>query len=171
MVFTKGVQLLAVRMNSDATGTLAANTTVTLNSFTGFTRAFLCKKVIYAISAIAGAATDTVIIGCAQASASITEITSALSAMNIANPNDATNQIILDQWKVVYWDTVRVVADTGTGSHPVLNEHISLGGGKGIPFLEEDGVQVFAYNPGTAAFTTGGLVKGLVGFMGVYLND
>ncbi len=168
----KGLQTLTVRLNSDALGTLAANTSIKLNGFDGFTRGFLCKKVMYAIAHTATATNDNVIIGLAQGTATVAEITTALSAMNISNPNDASNRIILDQWKVVWFETIRMMHPDATGAgNAVLNESFSVGGGRGIPWNEDDGIQVFAYNPSTSALTTGAVIDGIVVFQGVWFND
>ncbi len=168
----KGLQTLALRLNSDALGALAADASTTLVKLDGLTRGFLLKKVIYALAYQAAATNDGVIIGLAQASASVTEISTALGAMNISNPNDATNRIKMDQWMVVYWETIRMLHPDATGAGVLaINESISIGGGKGIPWAEDDGVQVFAYNPSTSVLTTGGLIDGIVGFQGIWFND
>ncbi len=166
----KGLQTLALRLNTDSVGTLGANTSLKLVALDGLTRSFLLKKVIYAVAWNAGATGDNLIFGLAQGSATVAEITTALASMNISNPNDATNQILLDQWKVIYYETIMMVSASAVGEgQSVLNERISIGGGKGIPLLEDDGVQVFAYNPSTGSVT--GSFDGIVGFQGVWLND
>ncbi len=168
----KGLQTLALRLNSDALGTLAADTTLSLTNLSGISRGFLCKKVMYMVAMSAAATNDMVIIGLANSTATVAEITTALSSMNISDPNNATNRIKMDQWKVVWYESLRILQPDATGAGiAAINDHFSVGGGKGIPWTEDGGIQVFVYNPSTSALTTGALIDGLVAFQGIWFND
>ncbi len=165
----KGLQVNPMRMNSDALGTLAADTVVSLRADTGLTRSFLVKRVLYNLSLV-GAVTDSVIIGLANGTATVAEIASAIRDF-ISDPDDATapGQAAL-HW-IIWWETIRMIGGTANAGSAIMNEEISVGGGKGIPALEDTGLQVFAYNPGTAALADSAVIEGLVTLQGVWLND
>ncbi len=164
-----GLQTQPLRMDSDALGTLAANTALILNS--GFastlTRSFLIKQVMNSFNVDGMAADETVIIGLCNASATIAEIASALSTL-VTDPDDASSPSTAANRQMIFWETLHASGGAARDPH---NENVSLGGGKGIPVKEATGLAIFAYNPSTVALTTGGLVNGLIVIRGIWLND
>ncbi len=164
-----GLQTQPIRMDSDALGTLAANTALILNSGFGslLTRSFLIKQVRHALQTDGMAADETVIIGLCNALATIAEIASALSTL-VADPDDASSPATAANRQMIFWETLHAFGGAARDPH---NEVVSLGGGKGIPVKEATGLAIFAYNPSASALTTGGLVNGLVVIRGVWLND
>ncbi len=167
-----GLQFNPVRLNNDALGALAADTAVQLNQAigSGSTQSFLAKRIKYALGITDATDTDGIIIGIASGSATVAEIQAALT-VTVSNPDDAGSKAVSANKRNIWWETVRYLHAEASQGHIVLNEDISLGGGKGIPMKEADGFQLFAYNPSTAALTTGMTVQGLLMFSGVWLKD
>ncbi len=170
----KGLQIQPIRVNDAALGTLAADTALVLDgTFTGNTRSFLVKQLEYRLAIESLSAGDTIIIGLAIGGATVTEIVAALTNV-VVDPDDASSPAFSAVRQIVWFETLRILHDNGTGgaSGLIINEVISrIGGGKGIPAKEDTGVQLFAYNPATSALTTGALLKGLYILKGVWLND
>ncbi len=168
----QGLQTNPIRMNSDALGALAADTALVLNSTfgSGLTQSFLIKQVLMMFAINGLTADESVIMGLANGSATVTEILAALT-QNITNPDDASSPPVAAQRIIILWETLRVFTGVGGGGKATINEKISLGGGKGIPVKEATGMAIFAYNPSTGALTTGAVVNGLITLRGVWLND
>ncbi len=171
-----GIQMQPLRMNADALGSLAADTAVVLNTGfgSGITQSFLIKQVRYAIQYGVVTQGDNFIIGLCNGSATVAEIASAIRDV-VTDVDDASNTQVAALHQVIFWETLRMVGSsgvlTGTTSGNVLNETISIGGGKGIPAKEATGISVFAWNPNTGALTTGSVLSGLITLVGVWLND
>ncbi len=156
-------------MDSDAFGTLAANTALIINTAFGstLTRSFLIKQAMFRMQTDGMTADESVIIGLCNASATIAEIASALSTL-VADPDDASSPAVAAARQMIFWETLHIFGGAAKDPH---NEVMSLGGGKGIPVKEATGLAIFAYNPSTAALTTGGVLNGLIVLRGVWLND
>ncbi len=162
-----------IRMNSDATGALAADTAVQLNTTFGPTlsQSFLVKKIEYRLRATSANTEESFIIGLANGSATTAELASAIRDA-VTDVDDATAVQTAGLHNVIWWETLRmfaISADTN-GDAQVINESFSVGGGKGIPAKEATGLQVFAYNPAAAAMTAA-FVHGLIVLKGIWLND
>ncbi len=168
----QGLQFQPIRMNSDALGTLAADTAIVLNNTlsTGLTQSFLVKQIELKLR-FSSSAEGNIIVGVCNGTATVAEIASAMRD-SVTNPGDASSPQIAAQKSIIWWETLRMMASSNNGlnEQPVLNETIKIGGGKGIPMKEGNGTQIFAWNPASAALTDG-FLHGLVVFKGVWLND
>ncbi len=167
---TAGIQILPEVIRAALT-TLGADTSLSLNTSYGsaMTKAFLIKQVRYAL-ALSGltAGEGPILIGFARGGLSVAEITSAL-ATALVNPEDASNMGAFAMASTIFWETLRLISDHDEVSP--LNETISIGGRKGIPVQEGEGIQLFAFNPTGAALTTGAAVVGAFNLIGVWLNE
>lgn len=165
------------------TGALAANTAVILDTTLGsnLSAGFLSKRMHYHLSFVPAATAvgeDVVIIGIASGDPTVAEIAAAL-AETYVNPNDATVIARAAEKRLIWWETLRTVGFITPNISPVdithqriIDEMFSLGGGKGLPMLEEKGAVLFAYNPDSAtALANGILVKGIYAHQGVWLSD
>ncbi len=165
-----GLQTQPIRMNSDALGTLAADTALVINSTfgSGLTRSFLIKQVMFKLRIASLASADSVIIGLVNGSATIAEIALALTSL-VTDPDDASSPAVAAARQMIFWETLHQFGGADNEAH---NETVSrIGGGKGIPVKEATGLAIFAYNPASGALTTGATVDGLIILRGVWLND
>ncbi len=174
VILLNNVKLLNSRVADAAVGALAADTAILLDeSFgTGLQAGFLAKQIKVHLSVSKTLSTpDTLILGFANGSATVAEIVDALHTVQ-NDPNDATQRNTRDNWMTVWWETLQIFGpnNANEGNDSRWNAVIKIGGGKGIPMLEEKGVQLFAYNPGAGAIgaTT---VAGLYAIMGAWLSD
>lgn len=159
-----------IRLNSDALATLAADTALIVNATfsTGLTRTFLLKFLDYHVRVVAGTPGESVIVGLAIGQATIAEIAAALTG-NITDPSDAVSLTTMAARAAIIWPSVRILDLSPTGGAK-LEERIPMGK-KGIPLQEENGMQIFVYNPSTSSLTTGALLNGIVGLTGVWLDN
>lgn len=166
-----GLQTSPILMNADALGTLASETALVINTTfgSGITQSFLIKQVLMNLRIDNQAAADGVIIGLCNGSATVAEIASALTTL-ITDPDDASSPAVAAARQNIFWETLRMLAGA-TAPAQVINEKISLGGGKGIPVKEATGLAIFAFNPGNNALTTGSTVQGIVTLRGIWLGD
>ncbi len=154
-----------------ALGTLGARTAAVLSSQfgTSINRTFLIKRVKYALmlsGITAGEGPFT--IGLAPGDASLGEIAAAYDEINTVGPSDLTQErtqdnvwnIIQNSWVQPEFESTAVIAE--------LHEEITLG--KGMPAVENAGVQLALFNHDAAALTTGAVVKGTVQLWGVWLK-
>lgn len=167
-----GLQFQPLRMNTDAIGALAPDTAIALNTTlsTSVTQSFLVKQLQYAFLAHGGSAGQGVIIGVANGTATVAEIASGIRDA-VVDPDDATANTLTASHHSIWWETLRMVSLGNFAEGNFYNETISIGGGKGIPWKEDTGVQIFAYNPASGALTTGGVIDGIICFKGVWLRD
>ncbi len=165
----QGLQTNPIRMNSDALGTLAADTALVINTTfgAGLTQSFLIKQIRQSLRIDGLSSNETVILGLCNGSATVAEIAAALNT-NITDPDDASSDALAAARQMIFWETLHAFGAADGETH---NEVTSLGGGKGIPVKEATGLAIFAYNPSTSALTTGGIVNGLIVLRGVWLND
>ncbi len=153
-----------------ALGTLAARTTLILETaFTALTTPFLFKRVRYFLHL--ENITDTegpFIVGIANGDASVGEITTALNEANVSGPESVTDMLTQDNAWVIWWNTVEKLVEHTSGEWSSSGKWISLG--KGMPALEASGAKMFIANLDGTALTTGGIIKGLYQFQGVWLR-
>lgn len=171
---SKGLQSLTQTISNVPLSTLASLTALTLSStLDGLTTTFLLKRVRYMLQ-LEGVTADEgpLVIGLANGDASAGEIGSAMVVTNTVGPSDVTQQLTQDQAWIVLQDSleslrmhdgVGVRGDTSFQWHSV--------GKNGIPMKEGSGIKLFIFNADASALTTGVLVKGLVQYQGVWLND
>ncbi len=101
-------------------------------------------------------------VGCAIGDISVADIAGAINLPVVKEGSVAwleTQGIA----RRVLWETIRPVIVTGDGTTGYASITGSLGGGKGIPLQELQGMSVFVYNLSGNSLTTGGLT----GTMGV----
>ncbi len=169
----KGIQFQPIRLDADLPGALAANTSLILNTQSGFSQSYLLKQVQYLVNwSLPQAIGDSLIIGLCNGTATVAEITAALTTL-FTDVDDATSPGISAQKQIILWETLHMFGNQEAavvGADP-LNRTISIGGGGGIPLKEATGVSVFVYNPGTAGLTAGSALVGLVILKGIWLND
>ncbi len=138
----------------------------------GLTQDFLLKKVRYHLALEDLDPREYMIIGLARGDATVAQIAAIMESAN-RDPDD------LDLWddfaiaNAIFWETVRILGGTDvvTSSGQVLNEDISIGGGKGLPLEGGVGIQVFAWNPHSAVSVgnVGTTIVGIVNYVGVFM--
>ncbi len=168
-----GLQIYPIDFFDELLGTLGARTALIVDSSftTTLTRTFLLKQVQYAIEMGQGTSgSGPVIIGLANGQASVAEIKACLEDL-VTNPDDPSSQAIASLKRTVLWETVRIIQITSAGNHNMINETIKIGGGKGIPGVENTGFSVFVWNPSNAALIDGVGLNGLIVLKGVWMND
>lgn len=168
-----GIQMNPIRLDSDSTTTLAADAVVQLNAglSTGLSQSFLVKQISMNYRVTSANLEGTWIIGIANGTATLAEIASGIRDQ-VTDVDDASAVQVAALHQNIWWETLRCVGtsqDTN-GDNQVINETISIGGGKGIPMKEATGIQVFAWNP-TAATSPEGFVHGIFVVKGIWLND
>ncbi len=158
-----------------ALGTLAANTAIVLNNaFNNPSNSFLMKRVRYFLQFIGRTLTDDgpILVGIANGNASLAEIAAAMLEGNTVGPADITETLTQDESWVVYQNTVVPFVTRGDGSEAQTDgKWIAFGGKNGIPAIENSGWQLFAFNAGQGALSTGSNVSGNTQIQGVWLND
>lgn len=145
--------------DGDVHGALAAQTALqVVNQYAGanLTRTFLMKKarVTYAIKALTN--DENIVIGMARGTATVTQIKDALE--EDIDPESSDYLEKQGSVRMVIWESIRQVMQNAEGNGgPVCDSYeFQLGGGRGIPFQENEGWQWFVYNPTTgSALTTG----------------
>ncbi len=166
-----GLVLQQTIFDNVALGTLGIRTALALSTqFNAITATFLMKRIRY--NGMIDSTTNgegPFFIGVAQGNATVGEITNAMNEANTAGPDDVTQSLTQDNSWVVLQNSVRPFKQTDGADNWYVNEEVSLG--KGIPFAEGSGWQVFIYNADADALTTGGNVKGMAHHWGVWLRD
>ncbi len=154
-----------------ALGTLASDSALLLSSefATTIDRTFLIKKIRYFLM-ISGltAGNGPLLAGLSRGDASAAEVASAFTEFNSVGPSDTTQERTQDNvWNVIQ-NSWRAFKPGGTAAEMHLDVEISLG--KGIPALENAGVQLHLFNADAAPLDTGGVCKGRVQLWGVWLK-
>ncbi len=91
---------------------------------------------------------------------------------NTVGPADVTVALTQDNAWVVYQNTVQPFITRGDGTEAQTDgSWVAFGGKNGIPAIENGGWQIFAFNAGQGALTTGSNVSGNIQIQGVWLND
>ncbi len=154
-----------------ALGTLASRTALQLSSqfSTTLTRTFLIKKIKYflLISAITGGEGPFTAF-LARGDASIAEIGAALDEINTVGPEDTTQERTQDNVWNISQNSQRQFESKANATEAEL--HVEVSFPKGIPAMENAGVQLVLFNHDGAALTTGAVVKGTVQLYGVWMK-
>ncbi len=162
-------------INAEALATLGGRSALQLsNNFAGITATFLMKRYRIYCQLVGRTLADDgpILVGFAKGDASTTEINSAMTEGNTAGPGDTTQSLTEDESWVVYQNTVHAIPLSGDGTEGTLDTGwMSFGGKNGIPAAEGTGWQVFVYNAGSGALTTGSSVNGIAHTQGVWLRD
>ncbi len=155
--------------------TLAARTMVAVNTAFASTieSTFLVKKIKMMLRVQNVNDNDGPLIAClAPGSATVAEAALALTEINTVGPIDRTQILTEDTAWTVWQNTVRMFeqeATDGTNSHYLINKFISLG--RGMPALENEGLNLLIGNISNNPLTTAALVSGIVQLWGVWLRD
>ncbi len=151
-----------------ALGTLAGSTAVFLHdgADTEMKAPFLIKQVQMHAGVHNLNETDGIIIGLCQGNAVIAEIASMMLQLALS-PFDVDERFLLQKKQLIFWETLTYVS---LGENTV-NERFKIGGGKGIPIGEDNGINVFAFNPSATALTTGARLTVSATLKGVWLGD
>ncbi len=161
-------------VNALALATLSGQTAILGNTaFGGIQSSFLMKRVRY-FMAIASKTIDDdgpILVGIANGDASVAEISAAMIEGNTQGPTDVTETLTQDETWVVYQNTVRALKIDGAGTEGWLDSGwINFGGKNGIPALEGAGFELFFFNAGSGALSTGSSVNGICHVQGVWLR-
>ncbi len=155
--------------------TLAGRTAIIVNQqFNNPLTTFLMKRIRYFAQFTNRSSNDDgpLLIGCANGDAIVTEITAAMNERNVNGPEDITNVLDQDTAWVVYQDTVRPFVVQGEQAYGQVAAHwTKFPGRNGTPALEASGMQIFVYNSGVGALSTGMLINGIAHIQGVWLRD
>ncbi len=163
------------QVDNVALTTLAARTAIAIDAdFASVTATFLAKRVRYQlhVEGITGSE-GPFVIAIAAGNASAAEVTAAWNARNTTGPADVTQSLTEDQPWIIWQDSVEFLAgeeNSPTDFHSHGDWH-KLGGGKGIPAVEDAGWQLFLINVDGTALTTGGIVKGTYQVQGIWLGS
>jgi len=71
---------------------------------------------------------------------------------------------IQGQVRTIWWETMTPLVPTGVGTQSLGRMRASLGGGKGIPVMETQGISIFVWNIGSALQTGSVLLSHGVGY-------
>ncbi len=157
-----------------ALGTLAARTALQIaNDFTAVSATFLMKRVRYLVH-LEGITADEgpFCVALAQGDVSAAEASQGVTEGNIAGPNDRTQVLQQqDSWNIIQDSLELIGEDANTTAAQSSGQWHVLGGGKGIPFPEGVGWQAVVISLDNAALTTGGVIKGVIQYQGVWLRD
>ncbi len=176
IIMAHGHGLINQSLNIDrvALGTLAARAAVILTSqFNNPTHSFLMKRARYFLQYIAREANDDgpILIGIAHGDANVAEIAAAMVERNVNGPDDITSVLDQDTAWVVYQNSVMPMEMYTNTEGQIRSFWFQPGGKKGIPLLEGSGCVLFAFNAGSSALSTAGLINGIAMIQGVWLRD
>ncbi len=149
-------------------GILASGTALLISTSadTEMTAGFLVKQVQINAGVHDLDPTDSLVVGYAQGDASIGEISVALTTV-ATNPFDVGEASLVTKKQIIFWETLQYLSS----AENTINGMFKIGGGKGIPLGEDNGIVLFAFNAGPAAFTTGATINGLWTLKGVWLGS
>lgn len=125
-------------------------------------RSFLLKHVKATLVLESPDNDDNIVVGLARGDASVTQIKAALELDPV--DSDLEEQA---QARTILWETVRVLYVGLTDAQQYID--VSIGGGKGIPFEQNEGWQWFAYNQGANDQVAGAVVVGIGMLAGIWL--
>ena len=160
------VEILKDQITATALGTLAATTAlqvINAKAQTGI-RPFLMKKVITNAVLRDPDADDIITIGIARGESSLSEIEQAMSVNQLTR--DDPDQALV---RHVLHETLRMFPVRTAGEAAYLHYEVSVGGGGGIPFDEDEGWQVFVFNSANTAQVAGALIAANLTYYGVWL--
>ncbi len=154
---------------------LTVGTVVVLNNtYQTMPKAFLLKQWRYMGSVKLLHVGDAFLIGLQKGGATTTEVEEALE-VTVVDVEDASTFGLYAEKNRVIWNSLvqipahGVVLDTTNSSVAIDTGWMSMGR-KGMPFHEEQGPVVIAYNNGGAALQADVEMDGLMIFRGVFLN-
>ncbi len=162
-------------VDAQALSTLAGRTAIILNTNVSTTiqNAFLMKRIRYLLQMV-GRTTDDdgpLVVGLAKGDATIAEIATAMIEHNTIGPSDTTETLTEDNAWVVYQNTVvPFLYRGGNSTGQIPPGWMDIEGRKGIPALEDQGFQLFVYNAGSGALSTGVSINGICQVQGVWLR-
>ncbi len=169
-----GLVSQSLRVDNVALLTLAAKTALLINgSLQSIKSTFLMKRIRHFLQLTGRTADDNgpIIVGCARGDASVSEINAALTEFNPTGPEDVTQSLTEDSAWVVFHNTIVPLVPKADQTFAMSDpQWMSFGGKNGIPALEDVGMQVFVYNSGSSALTTGSLIEGNSWLQGVWLR-
>ncbi len=161
-----------------ALGTLAAKTALKIAS--SYEAAQMSKKTLLKTSRLRGAIANMtsgqgpILIGLAYGEASVTMIKTALEQVfNPEKGDEGSPMVQQAENRVVLWESLEViprVSATAFNLDVFDSGKRVLGGGKGLPFLENVGWQIFVYNLSNAPLTTASTITVLQECWGVFLQ-
>ncbi len=154
-----------------ALGTLGSRTAAVLSAQFGTTidRTFLIKKMTMSILASGITAGEGPFsIGLANGDATLGEIAAAYDEINTVGPSDTTQERTQDNVWNISQNSWKNMEFKSTGAIAELHGEIKFP--KGIPALENKGVQLALFNHDGSALTTGTVIKGTVQLWGVWLK-
>ncbi len=161
------VTILPIQIDA-AVGAPTVGTAVKIESAREATlsRAFLGKHLVLELVLDAPDSLDTLLIAMAQGLFTVAQLAAAVTSN--AQRDDPVEENIA---KRVLWETMVLMANddgSGTGSKNRRID-VSLGGGKGIPFAEDRGWQIFVMNVGVNDQVAGTTIIGHGYMSGVWL--
>ncbi len=149
MPHKEAVVILKTFRAEEAIGTLAKADALIVNNDQGVTmlNAFLMKKVKATCWIDDMDASDMLIVGMARGKATVANIKSAmeLNQLDRGKKDQANVRDILHETLRLIWLPVPIATARG---RQMVEIEVSLGGGKGIPFDEEEGWTWFVWNAG-----------------------
>ncbi len=146
------IQILPHKVGPISVASLASNVALALTTDydTEINRSILLKRVQGHFTLINGVDEEVFLIGMARGEASVTAIKNALEIVQLNN--DLEQQAVV---RDVLMETVRIIVHEQGNPFSGVHIDVSLGGGKGIPFDEDEGLQWFVYNLDNAAASAG----------------
>ncbi len=161
-----------------ALSTLAASDALDLDLALGqLTTTFLIKRVRFFLKAVGVTAEEgPLLIGMASGNTSIAEIELGMQITNTVGPQDTTQTLSQDEaWKI-YRNTIEMLRPEAVETTLYSSGKWINFPGRGIPALGAQGsgaggFRSWVFNAGTAALTTGAVVKGIIEYQGVWLRD
>ncbi len=172
---TDGIQMLPEILNAGP-GALTEGNVTLIDQVYGqgnLKRSFLLKQIIahYGWDQEQGSTGDSVLIGFANGSMGTAEIAAQLATV-LANPNDTKTWDDYAQMGGIFWQTIRQILNGTTTYLGIrVDETITIGGGKGIPLIKEEGILLWVYNASTGAIASGNKLIGMYALVGVWLDD
>ncbi len=169
----KGLQRLTLR-GTVAAATLADLTAIAVAALDNFTQPFLVKKVRGQLAVTGLTPGESLEVMLSRHDSSLAELADAAQLVNVdpvADPN-AYQIEQTEATKHIWWETRRTAlgAASGRGSMEIYHIDVSIGGGKGIPIAEANGVRCVAFNGNNGgALTTGATVHCNLEILGVWL--
>ncbi len=174
-----GLQILPSVISSGATNSLAANTAVIIDaSYRSITKGFLLRqwRVLGVVDDFDEL--DQLIIFLARGGATVAEIALAFT-QEVISPEDASSAGQMSAKARVIWDTIVGLPPPGSswtiaGGSQAFSFDTgwkTIGGKKGIPFSEQFGPELFAFNYGGAALAAGLDIGCILLMRGVWLHE
>ncbi len=166
-----------VHQSEDVAGislsTMAARSTLQVaNDFDGITATFLMLRMRYFLG-LEGITADEGPIGMIinHGDAVAGEVQNAINHQNVSGPEDLTQMIAQADTLAAIHNSMRMFKMYDGGTRGQLHTGWIKMGKKGIPFPEGKGWSAHLYNADSVALTSGGLVKGIIQYQGVWLRD